>query len=115
MTLVSLDTETSPVTAEDKIPPLCCVSYAYSRENAGLFKYADPDARDRVADWYAHYTITGANIGFDSAVVMRQWPELTPLVFEAYERDRVVDTLVVQKLLDIAEGILHRAPRAVKG
>lgn len=115
MTLVSYDTETSLITAEDKIPPLCCVSYAFSRERSGLFKHDDPDARDRVADWYEHYTLTGANIGFDSAVVMRRWPELTPLVFDAYERDRVVDTLVVQKLLDIAEGILHRAPRAVKG
>ncbi len=47
----------------------------------------------------------GANIAFDFGVVCAAWPDLTPLVFAAYENDRVTDVSIRQKMLDIAGGV----------
>ncbi len=115
MLTVSWDTETAWITDLDKCPPLTCVSWATRTHGYGLFKWDDPQARDYVAGWLSDDLSTGANIAFDCAVVMRQWPELTPLIFDAYEADRIRDTIPVQKLIDIAHGELHRAPKPVKG
>ncbi len=111
----SWDCETEWITDLVKCPRLVCVSNAISPSEWGLFKWDHPEARDRVAFWLENDLSTGANIAFDCAVVMRQWPELTPLVFDAYESDRVIDTIPVQKLIDIAHGELHRAPKPYKG
>jgi len=115
---VSWDTETELITDLVKVPPLVCVSAAWDFEGhleTQLTKWDDQRTLDDVADFYEHCLSTGANIAFDSAVVMRQWPELTPLVFDAYEHNRVLDTIPVQKLIDIAHGELHRAPKPVNG
>src|SRR5260221_8819215 len=118
MLTVSWDTETALITSLVKVPPLVCVSAAWDFEGhleTQLTKWDDQRTLDDVADFYEHCLSTGANIAFDSAVVMRQWPELTPLVFDAYEHNRVLDTIPVQKLIDIAHGELHRAPKPVNG
>lgn len=43
-------------------------------------------------------------MAFDFAVLCAKWPELVPLVFKAYDDDRVTDTMIRQQLLDIAAG-----------
>lgn len=114
---VSWDTETELITDLCKVPRLVCVSWATRAPNGlytHLFKHDDPHAVDYVASFLEGRS-TGANVAFDCAVVCRQWPELTPLVFDAYEQDRIVDTIPVQKLIDVAHGELHRAPKPVDG
>jgi DNA polymerase-1 len=48
--------------------------------------------------------IIGLNIAYDMAVFANEFPELLPLIFEAYENDRIVDVSTAQQLLDIAQG-----------
>lgn len=99
--LVGLDTETCPTTEFDKAPPLVCVSYAIDGGKAGLYRW--DEAKQFVAECLSHHTIVGANIAFDIAVLLRQWPEFTELAWQAYEEDRIIDILVDQKLIEIAD------------
>jgi DNA polymerase-1 len=47
----------------------------------------------------------GHNVAFDFAVVCEWIPSLLDLVFQAYADDRVTDTMIRQRLLDIAAGV----------
>ena len=49
--------------------------------------------------------LVGANVAFDMAVICEAWPDLRPLVFDAYNNDRVTDVQHRQRLLDIAGGV----------
>jgi len=51
-------------------------------------------------------TLVGANIPFDFGVLANEDPSLLPLIFKAYEEERVVDILVLEALHAIAEGHL---------
>jgi len=53
------------------------------------------------------YVLIGHNIAYDLAVTAAQYPELIPAIFEMYEQGRVRDTMIRQKLLDIAQGIFR--------
>lgn len=64
------------------------------------------DAKPLLEDWLNDpgTCIVGHNIAYDFAVIGAQFPELIPLIFKAYEEDRVTDTLLRMQLLDIAQG-----------
>jgi len=49
--------------------------------------------------------LVGQNIAFDMAVICAEWPKLLPLVVRAYDQNRVTDTMIRAKLLDIAGGL----------
>lgn len=49
-------------------------------------------------------TIVGHNTRFDLAVCTQEDPTLLPLIFQAYEEGRILDTMVRQQLCDIATG-----------
>lgn len=61
---------------------------------------------DRVADRLrdSDTQFIGSNVAFDFACLASARPELLPLIFQAYEQDRVTDTELRQKLVDIARG-----------
>lgn len=48
--------------------------------------------------------LVGHNIAFDMAVICEWYPQLRPLVFAAYDANRVTDTMIRAQLLDIAAG-----------
>lgn len=112
--VIAWDTETALIRPGVLAPELACVSVAthspgtpfpgpqgYPAELLGpqtglaylRTALADPEA-----------LLVGHNIAFDMAVIMQADPSLIPLVFAAYETDRVTDTMLRQKLLDIAAG-----------
>lgn len=120
---LAFDNETLLITDEDKCPPIVCVAWAERLAGnvyGSLFKHdgemLDPhcflDPRDQIASWLEDDSLVlcNVNIAYDMAGYLRQWPELTPLIFEAYERDRVCSVDVSTKLVDNAEGIMHRHP-----
>lgn len=61
---------------------------------------AKPLLERAIADW----RVVGHNVSFDLACICAQWPDLVPLVFQAYAEDRVTDTMVRQKLIDVGRG-----------
>ena len=50
--------------------------------------------------------LCGHNIWFDLGVCIAEDPSLLPLVFQALEDGRILDTMIQQQLLDIADGAL---------
>lgn len=55
--------------------------------------------------------VCGVNTPFDLAVVSQEFPELWPLVWQAYRDKRIIDVAITEKLIDIGKGQLgfHRA------
>lgn len=51
--------------------------------------------------------IVGHNVAFDLAMLVVRFPHLLELVFRAYAENRVTDTLLRQRLIDLAEGNLE--------
>lgn len=109
MKIIAFDTETSLIRPGCTAPPMSCLSYQVQEErsypsDAVLVHWTD--ARELVAGWLADPSVilVGHNVAFDLAVVGAEWPELVPLIFQAYEENRIRDTMIRGKLLDIAEG-----------
>ena len=113
MRVVGVDTETEEFGPARMAPPLVCtcVSESISGDrnprlehvNKGpgpvrqIYEEASNDDGEQVV-------IVGHNIAYDNAVFCAQWEEVIPLIFEAYEKDHITDTMIRQKLLDISAG-----------
>lgn len=52
------------------------------------------------------YTIVGQNIAYDFAVSCAADPTLIPKVMRAYDEDRVEDTMIREKMIMLAQGLL---------
>lgn len=124
MTPLALDTETELITPRCKAPRLVCVSYA-GQSGSGLFKHDSdgapmkgiPDAQALVTAWLKEAPcIVGQNISYDMGVLAARWPDLIPTIYQAYEDSRITDTMLRQKLIDMANGELdHPKYRVGKG
>ena len=88
-------------------PPMVCLQVKTDNQPTKLFHAADPQLRVWL-DWTLRRDyFVGHHVSYDMAVICAQWPELTPVVFDAYEQNRVTDTQCRQKLIDIAQGRLR--------
>lgn len=97
-----LDTETALITDEVPLPPIACVGFA-NRDDYWIFHHAE--ARGPVeAALRSDALLVGHHVAFDMAVICAKWPDLMPLVFDVYEQDRITDTMLREKLCDIAVG-----------
>lgn len=97
---IAFDTETALLAPGLLAPPLVCVSIAHE-DGTELVHQAD------ALDWIvalleSDRVLVGHNVAFDFGVVASKWPELMPAIFAKYERGEVTDTLLRQKLVDIA-------------
>lgn len=50
--------------------------------------------------------VVGVNVPFDLAVASQEFPELWPLVWQAYRDRRILDAAITEKLIDIGKGQL---------
>lgn len=105
MRVVAFDLETSLIRPGRIAPPISCLAYQ-ERGDASPHLHADLDQiRTLVKAWLEEDAVlVGHNVPFDLACIGAEWPDLVPLIFQAYEKDRVTDTRTRQKLLDIAGG-----------
>lgn len=101
----AFDTETELFRPGRMAPKMVCLSITDDVNVASVIHVNDPMCKDIV---YAMLTcgdvIVGEHVAYDMGVICEQWPEFMPLVFEAYDEDRVTDTRIRQKLVDIAWG-----------
>lgn len=124
MRAIAWDTETALIRPGVLAPELACVTHT---EHAGPPHAQDPRtylARIRdaatglleVRAWLSDpdVLLVGQNIAFDMAVIMQADPELIPLVFAAYEANRVTDTMLRQQLLDIAAGCFRGEYKGIR-
>ncbi len=104
--ILALDTETALIAPGCLAPPLVCISTATGDETT-LDAYAD--LAEEMA-WYVipGKSIVGHNVAYDFAVLGAEFPSLLPDIFRAYDEDRITDTMLRQKLIDVANGELGK-------
>jgi len=104
--MIVIDTETCLGGPACKAPPLVCVAIGGAAQ-ADVLHWTEAEPRVR-ALFEGARTIVGHHIAYDCAVLCEAFPHLMPLVFEAYDADRITDTGLRQKLIDIAGGVYRR-------
>ncbi len=107
-TVIGFDTETALIRPGRCAPPMTCLTWQ-TKEANGDVRAPDivgvKEAFTHVAKWLSgDAVLTGANTAYDTGVICAEWPHLLPLVFKAYDEDRITDVQIRQKLLDIAAG-----------
>jgi DNA polymerase I-like protein with 3'-5' exonuclease and polymerase domains len=103
MELLAIDTETALIAPGLQAPPISCVTWA-AAEGEGILHVSV--SKDLVEEALRDKDImlVGHNIAYDMLCIMSEWPELLPEVFQAYDDDRIFDTMIAEKLLDIGAG-----------
>lgn len=103
-TVVGFDTETHQIAAGRIAPPIVCLSYAFRKNGsvqASVVGRADGDdlrtiCRELLED--KSLILVAHNAAYDMAVIGKAFPELLPLIFQAYQDERVRDTGVRERL-----------------
>jgi DNA polymerase-1 len=97
---IAFDTETALIADGLQAPPLVCMSIAHE-DGTELVHHTE--ARSWIlALLVSDRVLVGHNVAFDFGVVASKFPDLMPAIFAKYERGEVTDTLLRQKLIDIA-------------
>lgn len=109
---VFFDTETHCFSPGNQAPRVVCLQWVTEHGNPCLVKRDGGVGplhlmriEDLVRSWLERgETLVGHNVAYDFACLVSDYPELTPLVWQAYREDRVQDTMFRQKLADIGRG-----------
>lgn len=108
--MITFDLETYLIQPAQLAPPAVCAGFALdvpkSADEVELL-HARFD-RASLERWFVRLLdskdrIVGANVAFDFAVLLREFPHYWREVFDLYDRDRVFDVQIAAKLEDIAE------------
>lgn len=105
---VTFDSETYLIIPGLLAPPLVATGFKVRGEDRVEILLKD-EACDRL-EWHldAGDVLIGHNVTYDFGVACAHWPSLIPKVFKAYREGRVRDSLIRQKLIDIAAGLSRR-------
>lgn len=99
------DTETALISPALQAPPITCLQAVEDGGEPFILQWWQVEAYMRARLEDPHTVFVGANVAFDFAVIAANFPDLIPLIFQAYDDDRVECTHIRQKLLDIACGV----------
>jgi DNA polymerase-1 len=110
--VIAWDTETCLIRPGLLAPPLVCVTWQSPGEPASIVHHADPVCEAMLRAWLMDpdVVLVGHNIAYDMAVIAERFPALRPLIFAAYDADRITDTQIRQWLLDNAAGCFRGRP-----
>jgi DNA polymerase I len=101
--VITFDTETFLIAPGSLAPPLVCVSWFHNGQ-AGIAHWSESRELLR-AIWALELgPVIGHNVAYDACVTCAAFPDLTPLVFDAYARGQVHCTQIREQLLDIRAG-----------
>ena len=106
--MISLDLETFLIGHPKGAPKPVCVQWCDKPPLHALDGQLANYDRDLIKELLAAPLIGGHNIAYDARCIMADDPDMIELVFGAYAEDRVICTLLNQKLIDIANGELER-------
>jgi DNA polymerase-1 len=104
------DTETFLLRPGVQAPPIVCLQHRVStgpKHSAPrtLLHARDPKTYTLIRWVLEHALCVGHRVAYDLCCIATSWPELLPLIFRAYEEDRVTCTLLREVLSDIARGV----------
>ncbi len=106
---VAWDSETAPIEPGLNAPPLVCLTWQEGNAPAKIAHVTDSEPLLRKWLEDEEVLFVGHNVAYDFGVAAARFPHLIPLIFRAYEKDRVSDTMLRQRLLDIAAGVAKGA------
>lgn len=117
MSAFSWDTEGFLLRPGQAAPPVVCLAWTASRDEPELLhaRFDRQRMLDRLEHGLKNEISVGAHIAHDMVTLMREEPDLWPVVFDAYEQDRVYDLLMAQKLIDIGTDVWDFGLRKKKG
>ena len=105
LTVRVIDFETCLFRPGVMAPEAVCFTWQVPGEEPGIIHADDPQALPLVTSWLTgRELLAGHHVAYDFAVLCAKWPQLVPLVFKAYDEDRISCTKIRQQLLDIAAG-----------
>jgi len=97
------DVETFPITDFDKAPKIVCAQFQFDandpflKNRRGARSVFQQGLENKSLFWL------GANIAFDFACAMREWPEFTEQIFALYDDGRVIDVCIYEKFIMLAK------------
>jgi DNA polymerase-1 len=100
---IAIDAETRLLRPGQMAPGLVCLTEARRGALPTICDKVPAIAKLR-GIFSGHDIVVGHNTAYDLAVACATAPDLTPLVFRAYDENRVTCTMLRQQLLDIAAG-----------
>lgn len=104
---VTIDTETELITRGCMFPPIACLTYYDEQDNFGIYSYKCNKIEQYIGDHLERGNhLIAHNAAFDIGILCENYPDLLPLLFQAYDEDRIHCTIIRQKLLDIAMGYI---------
>lgn len=107
MNVIAFDTETALFNAACMTPTVVCTSVAMSGVEPALIHHNQ--CEDFLRELFEFcllnkIILVGHNTAYDFACIVYTWPSLNDLVWELYDNELVSDTIVRQKLSDLARG-----------
>lgn len=99
---VAFDLETCLIRPGLTAPPIVCATIADAQ--GAVFVPTEGVERAIAALLDSDRIIVGHNVAYDFCCILEWLPELRPAVFRAYEADRILDTLLCQRLIEIETG-----------
>lgn len=109
MKVIGYDCETDLIGPENVGPPMVCATFAYRNEANEVETFgastADGDTlhellTDFLTDPDVH--LVGQSVAFDFLVAAHEWEDLVPLIFQAYEDERIHDLPCREKCLNLS-------------
>jgi len=119
MNILAWDSETALFRPGVMAPEAVCFTWQRPGEAPQIIHAEDPATLPLVRGWLTDpkLLLVGHHVAYDFAVLCARWAELVPLVFAAYDADRVTCTKLRSQLLDIAagqfRGYLHKFEKPV--
>ena len=113
MRYIGIDSETHLIEPGNLAPPIVCLSWCDGADGGVMLPN---EARTQLKTWLSdpQVRLVAHNARFDMGVFFFCFPELQPLIWQAYCEDRIYCTLVAQKLIKIAYGHSKFDPRSGK-
>lgn len=102
--VIAWDFETELLDRGKLAPPVVCLATCDSSLEPKLYHWTE--AEPIVRNILENHNSVLQNGAFDLGCVCSNWPHLTPLVFKAYREGRILDTMLNERLIHIARGIL---------
>lgn len=103
---IAFDTETHMIRPGCLTPKMVCATF-YDGEKRSIFKPGVDLFMKMRRHLLSDDVLVAHNVTYDLGVFCAEYPQLLPLVFQAYKENRIQCTLVRQKLIDIARGELE--------
>ena len=118
MRVIAWDTETALTSKGLQAPPLACLSWA--EQPGGLIKHGVVDRHEALRLWVSwlddlEVVLVGHNVAYDMVVMLNAYEQVhgidlrvRQLLFDKYENNYIHDTMIQERLRELAAGKLDR-------